>query len=460
MAKDLQGFIKKVKSLAPEEVVVVKKELDPIFEISAAAACYEKAGQYPMLVAEDVKGSKMPVVVNVFATYRKLALAFDIDLKENLDRDLLQRYLAREMNPILPKLVSDGPVKEVVMKGAEVDLFQLPIVQHNELDSGRYISGGCMVCRDPDSRVINVGIYRHELKGKATLGVMINPVRHAKEIWRRHQERSKTMDVAIVVGQHPAAVIGALYRGPLEMSEYNIMGGLLGEPLEVVPAETIDLEVPAQAEIVIEGIIKPGNNGQDGPFGEYLHYYGGVRECYLIDVQAVTMRSKPIYHDLFAGHMEHGALGPAALPREAIVWRAIKDCCPTLKAVRASQGNCIISIKKRVEGEGKRVAFAALSCDEGVKNVIVVDEDIDIYNDKDIFWAMATRTQADTDVSIISHCSGNHLDPTSYDETRIGEGAMSTKLIIDATKPVDREFPAKVAVPQKIVEKISAYLKT
>lgn len=398
----------------------------------------------------------MPVLSNLFGSYRLLGLALGTDRAT----DILQTYIAREKAKSPVKWVSktEAPVKEVIWQGTEVDLDRLPIPKHCQKDSGRYVTIGCLVCVDPDGGVPNVGIYRHEVKGKRKLGCMLNPARDAAYIYRRHQELGKAMEVAIFIGHHPAVVMGASSRGGLEHNELEVMGGLLGEPLEVTPGETVSLPVPAWAEIVIEGVIQPGNEDLDGPFGEYAGYYGGRKKVPVIDVTCITTRSDAIYHDLDPAHREHNVAG--VLCRESQILARLKEIVPSVKLVRLPSSGCsffhlYICLHKSVEGQGKLAGLAAFACNPDLKHVIVVDDDIDITKDEEVLWAVATRVEADRDLAMIPYTLGAHLDPSAYDETRVATGRMTTKVIIDATKPATLPFAERIVPPKEAWDRLN-----
>ncbi|MBI2861063.1 MAG: UbiD family decarboxylase [Chloroflexi bacterium] len=352
----------------------------------------------------------------------------------------------------------------MIITGKDIDLGLLPITHHAELNSGKYISIGCMVSKHPDTGIPNVGVYRHEVKGKDKLGCMVNPANHGAYIARRSAELGKTMEVAIFIGHHPAVVLGAMTRGDINLNELEIMGGLLGEPLEVVRGETVDLPVPAHAEVVIEGVIDPRNMVTDGPFAEYLGYYGeGNKPCYLIDVTAITMRRDAIYHDLDPAHREH--VLSCVLGLESGAYDAVKRVVPTVQAVHIfpSASSFVfagVCIRKRVPGEGVLAGMMAIG-DPAIKGALVVDEDIDIFNEQEALWAAGTRVVADQDIHTMPRILGAHLDPTTYDETRLKRGPMLTKVVIDATKPVGLPFSTRITPPKDLWEsmKLADYVK-
>ncbi|MFC2014270.1 UbiD family decarboxylase [Chloroflexota bacterium] len=368
-----------------------------------------------------------------------------------------------------PQMVpaSEAPVKEVVLKGKDVDLGLLPILKHAELNSGKYMGINPCICRDPVTGILNAGDYRHEVKGKDELGAFISPANHGAVIARKHAELGKMMEVVIFSGHHPAVILGSCQPGALDMDEFEVMGGLLGEPLRVTKGETVDLPVPADAEVVVEGVIDPNDWITDGPFSEFLGYYGEEMPCYRIKVTAITMRRDAIYLDLDPAHREH----PMAmiLPNETAIYSAVEKVVADLRAVHCPPSGCgsqhvYISIKQGVQGEAKRAAFAALAAVHYIKLVVVVDDDIDIYNDEEMFWVISTRVRGDLDIDIIPGVVGNRLDPAgAYDEFRHRKknAIQTTKVIIDATRPAGAYFPTRITPNKELWDSMNLddYLK-
>lgn len=467
MSKDLRQFLQVAREAGVDFYVEVKRPLKPKFEVCVLQEKLAREGRFPIIYCPEIEGSKLPLVSNLFGSYEMLGLALGLNPKQVEKTEILSEFKKREADIKLPQTVSaaEAPIKEVVLQGKDVNLGLLPIIHHAELNSGKYISIGSMICKDPDTGIPNVGVYRHEVKGKDKLGCMINPAHHGAYIARRYAELGKPMEVVIFIGHHPAAILGSLAVGGIAMNELEVMGGLLGEPLPVTSAETVELPVPADAEIAIEGIIDPRNMTTDGPFAEYTGYYGeGMKPCYLIQVTAITMRKNAIYLDLDPAHREHNLSG--VLLFESSVYDAVKRAVPTVKAVHfPPSGGCVlhiyVSIKKRVQGEGKFAGLTALTGQPNAKLVVVVDEDIDVYNEEEVLWAIATRVVGDKDISIIPQVTGAHLDPTAYDETRLERGSMVSKVIIDATKPVDLPFATRITPPQDVWNsmKLEDYLR-
>ncbi|MDR7540012.1 MAG: UbiD family decarboxylase, partial [Armatimonadota bacterium] len=323
------------------------------------------------------------------------------------------------------------------------------------------------ITRDPDSGRINAGIFRHQLQGKDQLGFMTNPAHHTSYILRKLRDEGKPLQVALAIGHHPAMLMGAVSKLGGIGGELEVMGGLLGEPLEVVPAETVDLPVPARAEIVIEGLVdtRPEAVRNEGPFGEYPRYYTGLGPFPWVQVTAITMRRDAIYVDVFNAHDEHSMLG--GLPRMGSLYRRVREAVPTVTAVNLplsgmARSHLYISMKKKVEGEPKIAACAAFAVEPILKHIWVVDDDVDVFNEREVLWAFATRFQADRDLCILPNFLGGHLNPVTYGFHREQKGPMETKMIFDCTKPAPPEpFPPKCQVPPEVKARLDhhAYLE-
>ena len=455
MAKDLRTYMDELKQALPRDLVEVTKKVDPRYEATALVEKLEKENQFPALMFTNLKGHKTPVLVNLAASYERLSLSLGTDVEH-----MVERYaeLAEETQPLKWVDRSDAPVKEVVWSEEEVDLSKLPIPVHNEQDGGQYIDSGVALVKEPETGAVNGGIYRHQLQGKDELGWFVNPSNHGNYLRIQYEEMNEPMDVAIVIGHHPALLLAGVSKMQGIGGELEIMGGLMGEPLEVVRGETVDLPVPARAEIVVEGRIYPGQVREEGPFGEWPRYYTGHGPRPYIKVTAVTMRRDPIYLDIAAAMPDHNIVG--CLPRMGSLYRKIKEGVPSLVNVSLplSGGGrvfCYISISKKADGEPKQAAFAALATDPSIREVTIVDDDIDVFNERQVLWARSTRFQADKDLAMIPYAMGSWLNPTAYDYTRTGKGNMETKLIFDATMPVPAsEFPIRTRAHPEAVERL------
>jgi len=466
MSKDLRQFLQVVKEAGPEFYAEVKKPLKPELEKDVIQLKLAKQGRFPVIYCPDIKGSKYPLVSNLFGSYELLGLAMDMNPRVSSKKDIFHEFRRRRQKALPVKVVpaSESPVKEVILHGKDVDLDLLPITWHAELDVGKYITIGNLVSKDPDSGIPNVGVYRHMLKGRNQIGAWFAYYNHAGYHARSYAELGKPMDVAIFVGHHPAVVMGSLTAGDIDENEFELMGGFLGEPIRVTPAETVDLPIPADAEIVIEGTIDPQNMVTDAPFAEWPGYYGIKRPCYLIEVKCITMRHDAIYHDLANSQREHCV--SAALGFTSTIYDTIRAVVPTVKDVYlpfSGRHNMIayISIAQRVPGEAKRAALAAINVYPPVRIAVVVDEDINVYDEEEVLWAIVTRATPESDIDILTRVIGSPLNPTSYDETRLKRGTMVSKMIVDATKSVELPFPTRVTPPKDLWDsiKLEDYLK-
>lgn len=457
MGKDMRSFIKQVMK-KPGEIVVVEEPVDPRFEVTGIAAKLGSKGQFPAILCRKVIGSDLPVIINLTATYERLALALGTTLER-----MVPEYAFRPRTRISPVQIdrSQAPVKEVILKGNDADLSILPITTHNEFDCAPYITSGTLICKDPDTGAINAGIYRHQLQGKRQLGVWFLPAHHAGYLQRRYNQLNREMEVAIAIGHHPAYVMGCVSRIPGIGGEFEEAGALLNEPLEIVQAETVDLPVPARAEIVIEGVIPPNQTAHEGPFAEWPGSYEHEGEEPFIQVTAITMRKDAIYYDLFSANREHTVLG--SLPRMGSIYRCVKQYVPGVKMVNVpahSRMHCYISIKKQRDEEVKRAAFAAyLTEPDNLRMVIVVDDDIDVFNDQEVLWALGTRFRPEKDLLLIPDWSGpGGLNPAGFEYHPDGTktAIMSAALVLDATKPDPSiPYPPRARVPQDVLDKLN-----
>jgi 2,5-furandicarboxylate decarboxylase 1 len=404
---------------------IVKREVDPFFELAAVA---KKADGQWAVKFEKVKGYSMPVVAGILSTRQMIAEAMGVSIAE-----VVTKFAGAQANPVPCRLISreQAPVKEVIIRD-HIDIVSMfPVPTHHEKDAGPYITAALLIAKDPSTGVRNVSIHRLQVLGPNKLGILILP-RHLWHIFQKAEENNQPLEVALVIGADPLTLLASQAITPFGFDELEIAGALHGEPLQLVKCETVDIEVPAYAEIVLEGRLLPGVREMEGPFGEYPKYYGPASKKPVIVIDAVTCRRQPIYQTIVAATKEHLLLG--AIPREAGLFQIVKQAVPTVQAVHLTPGgacryHAVIAIDKRNEGEAKNAMFAAFASSAEIKHVVVVDKDVDIFNSEDVEWAIATRCQAGRDVIIISGAHGNKLDPSSDD-------GISDKMGIDATVPL------------------------
>ena len=453
MAKDLRQFLDELQRKVPDEFVTVERAVNPKFELPAVLRKLQDVDQYPAVHFKNVKGSQFSVVSNLFASTRRLGLSLGAD-PDHLVRD----YLAMEGKLIKPKLLRNAPVHQNVITGRSVDLAKLPVVTHCEKDAAPYLTCGVAVMKDPDTGVYDVGIFRLQVKGKNKLGALYGAYSKAARIIRKNEAENRPTEVAVFVGHHPACVLTSQTKVPVDVDEFWVMGGLLGEPIELVKAKTIDVRVPARAEVVLECEVKAHALEPEGPFGEYPWYYGHERLSHVLKVNAITHRNDAIYHDLFSAHPDHNMA--AKVQREAVLYKRVKQAVPGLKAVELPvSGTCrhlgYVSIRKDFDGQGKIAAMAALVADPMMKHVVIVDDDIDVKNESEVWWAVTTRTQADKAIFMVPDAYVSELDPSAYSiKDRTRRDYLNTKWAIDATKPIGLPFEERADVPRDIWEKI------
>ena len=455
MPKDLRSFIQELITARPGEIKQVSHTVDPRFGATAIADRFARDQQYPALYFDSIGTSRIPLVLNLTATYERLALALETTLA-----DMVPTFGQRMARPVPARDVprEEALVKEVVWTGEEADLGRLPLLTHNELDGGPYITSGVGIMRHPETGTINAGIYRHQVHGRNELGVWFIDTHDGAYIYREYERRGEPAPIVIAIGHHPAFVMGAVCRISGIGGEFEAAGGLLGEAVDITRAETCDLPVPARAEIVIEGEVLPHERRAEGPFGEWPGHYTADGPKPVIRVKAITMRRDPIYYDIFSANREHLVLG--SLPRMGSIYRNVKQVVPGLKAINVpahSRMHCYVSIKKHRDAEVKKAAFAALNTEpENLKMIVVVDDDIDVFNDGDVMWAIGTRFDAARDLLVIPGWSGpGGLLPVGWDYHTDGSKTprMITAVVIDATKPVPpAAYPPRAIVPPAAVD--------
>lgn len=338
-------------------------------------------------------------------------------------------------------MLDEDPFERRVVSGPDLDLLRLlPISKCSPRDGGKFIGTGVIFSKDREYGR-NVAISRHQVLGRNKLGILAVPPQHTGVFIRRARERGERLQVSIALACAPDIIIASQFKPPIGVDESSFAGGLRGEPIKLVRGKTVSNEFPASAHIVIEGEISDDPAGPEGPFGEYTGYYGDRWEKQTaIDVKAVLIRSdmQPVFYGSCPMPVENDII--KELPVEATSLLSIRRSCPDVIGVRCpSFGGCedftIIQIRKRYEDEGKVAALAGLSSGARPKIVVVVDEDLNIFDDSEVFNAITYRVQAGKDVSIV-RTAGKELDPSFLAKSSEGGFAMT----IDATKPVARRF--------------------
>ncbi|MBI4481282.1 MAG: UbiD family decarboxylase [Acidobacteria bacterium] len=440
---DLRAFMDELQAETPADFVRIRKPVHPRFELTAVVAKLEQQRRRPLLYFERVEGTSFPVVCNLTASRTRLARAM-----RTTPAGLVQRYLQVLHEGVEPHRVDTGPVKQVILRDEQVNLLDLPQIVHHQEDAGPYVTAGIAIARDPDTGLNNASFNRMMIKGRNKGSLHLTTGKHLWEFYRRAESRNQPLEVALVIGVHPAVELGAVHTGSIQEDELKIMGSLLGKPLEVVRCETLDLWVPAHAEIVLEGVLLPHVREEEGPFGEFTGYALGTRPREIFQVQAIIHRRDAVFRDIAVGHADHLLL--SSIPMEANLFRAVQAMIPSVTAVRIpAPFTAYISIQKRAVGQGVNAILAALGAELYLKWVVVVDHDIDVFDDRQVRWALATRVQPDRDVVILPNARGSDLDPSTL------EDGVTSKIGIDATAhPSLEQFTPRHRVPPDLLDKI------
>ena len=441
---DLRGFLAYLEAEHPEHVVRISKQVDPKFGVSGILHRLERDGRFPVVIFENVLGSTIPLVANMHASFDRLR--YGIGMEHGGVKEFLAECAVRQANPIDPVRAEIAPVHEVVKTGKHVNVHELPICTYHEKDAGKYITAGLAVMRDPETGIDNVGIYRHMVHDNNLLGVQLSETADGNVIWKKYEKRGLPCPIAIVIGHHPAFFIGALAFSPLDADEIKIAGGMLQRPVPLVACKTIPLDVPADAEIVLECEIRPVERRKEAPFGEYPGTYGPERMNPVLEIKAITHRRNPLYQNAFVGHADNLLL--SGVIRTTFIEQTVRIACPTVRKVAIPRSGrfrfmCYIAIECMIEGEAKQAAMAAFVADPFLKFVVVVDHDVDIDSDTDVLHAIATRVRADRDIFMVPYAKGSPLDPSSYDPA--GGSHLVTKTGIDATRKSN--YPDEISVP-------------
>ena len=407
------------------------REHDELIEISRPVDLPQIAALVPQsakaLLFNNVRGYSMPVVSGLLQSRNRLAIGLGVGY-EGIEKKL---RLAME-RPIEPRIAKKAAVKEMVLAGDKVDLYQLPVPIFSVMDGGPMITAAVVIAEDPQYGM-NAGMYRLMLKEKNITGIDIVTPNNLRKYAERALEKKKPLPISISIGTHPYEMIASTFKASLGTNELTYAGGLRGEPLELAKGETIPVPCIADAEIVLEGeIIPEGWTQPEGPFCEFNRLMGGLHYNPRVRIQAIMHRRNPIYYAL---HMPWENIWMSAPIYEAAAWRVLAEAGVRATAVNVTPGGCchwhIIAAIQKLPGDGKNAILALLSIAD-IKHVIVTDDDIDIFDPVDVEWAVATRVQADRDVVIISNARSKPLDP-SLPPT--GGIPTTAKMGIDATVP-------------------------
>lgn len=397
----------------------------PIAADQEVAAVLERADGRRAVLFEAVRDADFPLAGNLVLNRAHLARAMGCGPRDAADR--YRRALAA------PRPCAGVPAGEAPALACPIDgpiLSRLPLTVQHEHDAGRYLTSALLVVRDPASGRTNLSINRMLAAGERTLRALVLPGRLAR-ILRETERRGLDLDVAIVVGADP--LLGLASQAPADRSvdELEVASALRTEPLPVTACPGTGLPVPAHAEFVLAGRFRAGARGPEGPFGEFPRTYGPSAPAPEIEIRAGWHHPGAIFQTILSGGREHFLLG--GIPREAALLRALRQAHPSVVAVRLPESascrlHAVVALREPAPGVAVNVLLATLGLSTAVKHAVAVDDDVDIFDDEQVGWAVATRVQADRDVLVVPGASGSGLDPSA-------RGGTTAKWAVDATAP-------------------------
>jgi 2,5-furandicarboxylate decarboxylase 1 len=420
--QDLRSFL----DLAERHghLVRLTRAVDP--EQQAGALLKELERHARVGLFEQLTGREGRLAGNLLGRRDLLAAAMRV-----APHDLVSAFQARLAQPVPACRVQHAPVQEVVLEPNTADLTRLPLIVHAEQDAGAYVTAGIVLADDPETGRRNVSINRLQLKGAHHMGIRMMPPQQLGLIQGRAEAAGQRLPIAIAIGNFPLDLVAAATTLPLGQDELELAGALRGEPFPLAPGVSIDLDVPACAEMVLEGYVEPGLREPEGPFGDFLQYYVPVMDNHVFRLTAITHRRDPILQAIHAGSREDVHL--LGISREAQLLAACQATGARVHGVRLLPTilGCAIAIQQQYQGEARAIGMAALGAYRWLKYCIVVDHDVDPNDLEDVWWAVTTRSNPASAISVVDRAGGFPRDPF---------GVHASKAIIDATIPLN-EWP-------------------
>ncbi len=470
-ARDLSAITPEIPYSDLREWVEEARKLDEIREVEGAswerdigmaAEVVLLRDDAPCVLFKDIPGTieGSRVLINFFGGKRKnMTLGFPTDLSKLELSEAFRIHFMADLKQIPPREVDDGPILENVMMEGDIDVTRFPTPLWHEEDGGRYIGTGSFnVTRDPDNGWINCGTYRVMIHDEKSVGFYISPGKHGRIMRDKYLSRGESMPVAIVVGGDPMSFLMGCSEVPHGVSEYDVLGGMRGKPVDVIKGRVTGLPIPANAEIVLEGFVEPGNVKPEGPFGEWTGYYASdIREEPVMDIKAIYHRNDPIILGCPPQRppdelCRYRAVTRSALIRENIAQAGVPDVTAVwAHEIGASRLFLAVAIKQRYAGHAKQAGHIACQCHVGAycgRYVVVVDDDIDVSDLEQVMWALVTRSDPATSIDIITNAWSTPLDPRIHPDEKAKGNTTNSRAIIDACRPYHwrDQFP-KVNTP-------------
>lgn len=409
------------------KLVTVENSVNAHYELAGVAREFE--GKQAVLF-NQVAGYDYPVFTGLYSNRNALAEIFGCPVKE-LPFLFSEAVAAWQKDPIAPVVLDRGPATEAVMDG--VDLGRLPVPIHALGDGGPYLDCSVVIAKDPDTGVRNLSIHRMMVTGPQRMTMLMDTGRHLRDYYERAERRGQPLEITISNGIDPSVYIAAVVPGsaaPIDTDELGIASALLGRPVELVRSRTVDVEGVANAQFIIEAEILPHLREEEGPFAEVAGYYGKHDKRWVVNVKSISHRKAPIFQTLLPGKEVFNSVG---LMGEANVFNLVSRQVLGITGVHLTHGgggfyHAVVQIKKVYEGTQRNAILAAMAAFPSLKQVIVVDDDVDIYNAEDVEWAMCTRFNPETDTILVTKAFGHELNPVT-------KNGLTAKIGFDATAP-------------------------
>ncbi len=476
--RDLRDFIRKLEQAG--ELKRITAEVDPVLEITEITDRVTKAGG-PALLFERPKGSKIPLLINMLGSERRVNLALEVEKLSDV-AERINSYLAlqspqglmdklkmlpklAEIGAFFPKTVKSGPCKEVIRKD-NFSLHEFPVLKCWPQDGGRFITWPLVITKNPETGKRNVGLYRMQVEGERETGMHWQTQKHGAEHFRRARALNKEgkIEVAVAIGSDPVTCIAGALPIPPDLDEMMFAGFLRREPVEMVPCETLDLEVPANAEIVLEGTVDLNEFRTEGPFGDHTGFYSLEGEYPVFRVHCITQRKDPIYlttivgpppqEDFFIGH----AIERIFLPVMKMQYPEIADVAMPAEGI--FHNLMIISIRKSYPGHARKIMNAIWSLGQAMftKVIVVVDHDVDVHNYSEVVWKALCAIDPERDVQFT-------LGPVDTLDHAARTQDFGSKMGIDATRkwPTEgfsRPWPDEIKMDSSVKARIDQLWKS
>ena len=425
---DLQSYLALLEQ--ENQLIRVKSEVNAVHELAGIASKFEGG---KTILFEKVQDSDYPVLVGLYWNRDLIARFFETSSEQLpfLLKDEIRRW---QNSPMEPVIKTQGPANEVIE--AEVDLYNLPIPHHAEGDGGRYLTSSVVIAKDPDTGVRNVSVHRMMLTGRNRMTIQLEEYGHLMDYYKRAEARGEALQLTVSNGIDFAVCMAAAApesSSPIDTDELGIASQIRGAPVELIEAQTVNVEAIANAQFVIEGHILPDVREDEGPYAEVTGYYAIREPRWVFEATAVTRREKPIFHSILSGLEVRNAF---ATITEAGIFEKVNAQVPAVTAVKLAEAAIpyylVIQVEKDREGVQIDALNAALASQAFIKMVTVVDTDVDIFNAAEVEWAVATRCRFEQDLVFVHDSAGHRLNPTT-------ENDRWTQIGIDATVPLPVE---------------------